>query len=340
MPLRIYVTKDFDQMSHVAASLSEQYIRNVQERKKECVLGLATGSSPTGMYKHLAKAFNAGRIVPSRVRTFNLDEYVGLPGDNAQQRALHSKSYSYFMVTEFFGLMPEKFAETFVPYGLLIDQQALERALANEPEAYTLRGRFHGKAVAITGDATGFLGSVRQTILEEYQRQIAKAGGIDLQVIGVGGHGHVAFHESGIPFDGPRMLLVKLDENTIENAVADGHFVNQEESPHYAVTMSAELVFQARRVILLASGARKTKPMTDALLGEITPEVPVSYGQRYVGQGGDMTYVMDEIAAAEILQYPGALKERGYELIDCRNEAYPKLSELTFVYDPGNGSLR
>ena len=340
MALRIYITKNFDHMSYVAATLAEKQIQRLQASKQECVLGLATGSSPTGMYKHLAKAFNNGSINPARVRSFNLDEYVGLPGSNAQQRALHCKSYSYFMVTEFFGLMPVKFAETFVPYGLLIEQKALEGALENMPQHYELRGSSHGKAVTIASGASELLGDIRRDILEEYQREMERVGGVDLQIIGIGGHGHVAFHESGIPFDGPSMLLVKLDENTIENAVADGHFANRDASPHYAITMSAELVFQAKHVMLLANGPRKTKPMGEALLGAITPEVPVSYAQRYVQDGGAMTCVMDESAAADILQHPDIVKEKGYEIIDCRAEAYTELADLNFIYDAGLGSLR
>ena len=59
MALKIYVTKDFDQMSSVAAGLVEADIKEKQAVKKEYVLGLATGNSPTGLYKHLAKSFNA-----------------------------------------------------------------------------------------------------------------------------------------------------------------------------------------------------------------------------------------------------------------------------------------
>ena len=340
MALRLYITKNFDHMSHVAATLAESQIQNVHTSKQECVLGLATGSSPTGMYKHLAKACNIGRIDPARVRSFNLDEYVGLPGVNAQQRALHCKSYSYFMVTELFGLMPVKFTETFVPYGLLIEQKGLEEALENQSQLYELRGSSHGKSVMISPEATGLLGDIRRDVLESYQREMERVGGVDLQIIGVGGHGHVAFHESGIPFDGPSMLLVKLDDNTIENAVSDGHFASLEASPHYAITMSAELVFQAKQVMLLANGPRKTKPMAEALLGDITPEVPVSYAQRYAQEGGGMVCVMDEAAAAEILQHPEAVKEKGYEVIDCRGEGYTQLTDINFVYDAGLGSLR
>ena len=80
MALKIYVTENWDQMSRVAADLVEADIQDKQAIKDEYVLGLATGNSPTGVYKHLAKAFNAGRIDARRIRTFNLDEYVGLPG--------------------------------------------------------------------------------------------------------------------------------------------------------------------------------------------------------------------------------------------------------------------
>lgn len=58
-----------------------------------------------------------------------------------------------------------------------------------------------------------------------------------MQIIGVGRHGHVAFHESGISLKGGKVMLVKLDDNTVANPVADGHFPSEKESPRYAVTM-------------------------------------------------------------------------------------------------------
>ena len=67
----------------------------------------------------------------------------------------------------------------------------------------------------------------------------------------------MGFHESGIPFKGSKVLLIKLDDNTVLNAVADGHFCSKEESPRYAISMGAELIYQARTVVLLASGKRK-----------------------------------------------------------------------------------
>ena len=120
MSFKIFVTRDFDQMSRVGAGIVEADIKEKQAVKARYVLGLATGNSPTGLYKHLARAFNEGRIDPALVRTFNLDEYIGLPKENAQQRCLHCESYSYFMVQELFGLLDRKFAETNVPWGTLV----------------------------------------------------------------------------------------------------------------------------------------------------------------------------------------------------------------------------
>lgn len=125
MSITLFITRDFDHMSAVAAELVKKNISQTLAQKKEFVLGLATGNSPTGMYKHLAKAANEGEFDSERIRSFNLDEYVGLPGENVQQRVLHPESYSYFMIQEFFGLLRKKFIETSVPYGTLIDQKQL-----------------------------------------------------------------------------------------------------------------------------------------------------------------------------------------------------------------------
>ncbi|MCK4390017.1 MAG: 6-phosphogluconolactonase, partial [Desulfobacterales bacterium] len=225
MPLGVVVTRDFEHMSEVAAEAVKKNIIQTLRKQKEFVLGLATGSSPTGLYKHLAKAANAGEFDSSRIRSFNLDEYVGLPGENAQQRAIHPESYCYFMIQEFFCLLTNKFIETSVPYGCLIDQNQLMRELKADREDWREVGTDAGKSIVIKArPVSEYLAWVRKTILDGYARKIKKAGGIDLQIIGVGGRGHVAFHESGIPFNGSKVILVKLDDNTVANAVTDGHF--------------------------------------------------------------------------------------------------------------------
>ncbi len=315
MPISLMVTRDFEHMSAVAAGVVKENISRTFAQKKEFVLGLATGNSPTGVYKHLAKAANEGEFDTGRIRSFNLDEYVGLPGDNVQQRVLHPESYSYFMVQEFFGLLRKKFIETSVPYGTLVDQKQLIKELKAYPKDWQELGRDAGKSIAIQSKpASKYLAWVKTAVLDGYVRKIQRAGGIDLQVIGVGGRGHVAFHESGIPFRNSRVLLVKLDDNTVSNAVADGHFPTKKEAPRYAVSMGAELVYQAKTVVLLANGERKVGPVAESLLGEVTPDVPISYGQVYAEKGGNLIYVLDQMAARELLAHQDALKAKKVEV--------------------------
>ena len=317
MPIKVFVTKDFDQMSKLAAEIVTGKISGMAKKKREIVLGLATGNSPTGMYKHLAKAANNGAFDSGRIRSFNLDEYVGLPGENIQQRVTHPESYCYFMIREFFGLLKKKFIEASVPFGSLIDQKTLIRELRENPGDWSYRGMEAGKSIAIKPKAhSDYLAWVKRDILDGYARKIKKAGGIDLQIIGVGGRGHVAFHEAGIPFRGSSVMLVKLDENTIKNSVADGHFPSVKGCPNYAVSMGAQLVYQARNVVLLANGERKVESVARSLLGKVTPEVPISYGQKYAANGGHLIYVLDRTAARELLADRAALKARKIALED------------------------
>jgi glucosamine-6-phosphate deaminase len=341
MPHTVIIASDFDHMSEVAAEFIQGHAARTLAEKEFCVLGLATGSSPTGVYKHLAKALNHGRLEAARIRSFNLDEYVGLPGPNAQARALHPESYSYFMIQEFFGLLREKFAETHVPWGCLIEQDRLVRELDTHPDDWREQGADKGRAIVIRPDAASdYLRWVRTGILDAYEHLIREAGGIDLHLIGVGGRGHVAFHEAGIPFAGNRMLLVRLDDNTVDNAVADGHFAHRDESPRYALSMGAELVYEARTVVLLASGPRKAEPVLASLLNDPTDAVPISYGQLYATRGGDMLYVIDREAAAGVLARREDIERRGIAIEDLSGGAASRrVEELAFRRDPASGQM-
>jgi glucosamine-6-phosphate deaminase len=319
LPFRIFITRDFDQMSRIAAGIVEADIKEKQAGKPEYVLGLATGNSPTGVYRHLSRAFNEGRIDAGRVRSFNLDEYVGLPGENPQQRSLHPESYSYFMIQQLFSLLERRFAETNVPWGTLIDQGELVLALETNGDQYDLQGTGKGKAIIIKESASGVLRTIKRDILDAYERKLKSFGGIDLHIVGVGGRGHVAFHESGIPFEGNRMLLLKLDDNTVENAVNDGHFPSMEQSPWYAISMGTELVYEAPTIVLVANGPRKTGPVAESVFGEVTCDVPISYGQKYVADGGNLNYVLDEAAAAEVLVHRAEAEAKGCEIVDLRD---------------------
>jgi len=317
MPIKVIVTDNFEKMSIVAAEIAKENIIQVLRKQNEFVLGLATGNSPIGLYKHLAEAANTGEFDNNRIRSFNLDEYIGLPGENPQQRVLHHESYCYFMIQEFFGLLTGKFKETSVPYGCLIDQDQLMHELKANPEDWHQVGADAGSSIVIKSKpASEYLAWIYKEILEGYYQKIRKAGGIDLQIIGVGGRGHVAFHESGIPFEGSNVMLVKLDDDTVANAVADGHFTSEKDCPRYAVSMGAELVYQAKMVILLASGRRKVKSVADSLLGDSTPDIPISYGQAYAKNGGNMIYVVDKVVGQELLANENALKQKDIKIED------------------------
>lgn len=112
------VTKSYDELSHKAANIIAAVVIN----KPDCVLGLATGSSPVGTYKELIKYNKAGDIDFSKVTSVNLDEYVGLDGTNDQ-------SYRYFMNDNLFDHVNIDKSRTFVPNGCATDLKA-------EGEAY------------------------------------------------------------------------------------------------------------------------------------------------------------------------------------------------------------
>ena len=341
MPHTVIITSDYDHLSEVAAEFIEGHIARTLAERPHSVLGLATGSSPVGVYKHLAKAVNHQRIDAARIRTFNLDEYIGLPGAHAQARALHPESYSFFMIQELFGLMRTRFAESHLPAGCLIDPRRLAEELVAHPGDWQEQGTDKGRAIVIRSNAASeYLRWIRAEILDGYEQQIRDAGGIDLHVIGVGGRGHVAFHEAGIPFEGNRMLLVRLDDNTVENAVTDGHFSTREESPRHAISMGAELVYAARCVVLVASGARKSEPVAASLLEEPSASIPISYGQHQVRRGGELVYVIDREAARDVLARRADIEARGITIEDLSGGAAARrVDELAFHWDPATGRL-
>lgn len=111
--MKMYVTADYQSMSRKAANiLSAQVILN-----PTCVLGLATGSSPVGMYKQLIAWYEKGDLDFSQVKSVNLDEYVGLA-------PTHEQSYRYFMQTNLFDHVNIDPANTNVPNGLAADPAA------------------------------------------------------------------------------------------------------------------------------------------------------------------------------------------------------------------------
>jgi len=98
--------------------------------------------------------------------------------------------------------------------------------------------------------------------------------------------------------------------------VADGHFSRREDSPRFAVSMGAELVYAAKTVLLLANGRRKAEPVAASLLDGTTDAVPISYGKILADRGGEMIYVLDREAAAGVLAAVDRIKARGIVIED------------------------
>ena len=318
MPIQVLVTRDFEQMSEVAALRIRRRLQRLEREKREIVLGLATGNSPTGVYARLVEAANRKRLDSRRWRTFNLDEYVGLPNPPGGS-APHPSSFRHFMERHLFGLLERRPEATFVPEGERVDVARFVRELDSHSEDWERRGESSGKAIVIRPHPSSpYLDWLRSEILEQYGLRIRQAGGIDLQILGVGGRGHVAFHEAGIPFELGGLLLVELDRVTREHAVSDGYFTSQDACPRFALTMSLQLVFEAREVMVLANGQRKIAAVSRSLLCEPDTAMPMSYAQFYAREGGPVTFVLDQVAAEGLLSSPGDLERRGIELTDLR----------------------
>jgi len=237
--MKILKAKDYDGMSRIAANIiSAQVIL-----KDNCVLGLATGSSPVGVYQRLIELCANGELDFSRVVTVNLDEYRGLPVTNEQ-------SYRYFMNDNLFNHINIKPENTNVPNGT-----------APDPAAECAR----------------------------YENLIHALGGIDLQLLGIGNNGHIGFNEPSDAFDCDTHC-VDLTESTIE--ANKRFFSNADEVPRQAYTMGMKAIMQARRIVMVVSGAAKAEIVKAAVCGPITPRVPASILQLHK----DVTLVGDEAA--------------------------------------------
>lgn len=239
MAIKIIETKNYEEMSCRAAELIAAQILV----KPECVLGLATGSTPEGAYEELVNQYNHGKLDFSGVTSVNLDEYKGLSGDNEQ-------SYRYFMDTHLFNHVNIDKTRTYVPDGL-------------EPDS------------AKAGAA--------------YDEIIRSVGGVDLQLLGIGGNGHIGFNE---PDDTiiPGTHCVELAESTV--AANARFFSSAEEVPKSAYTMGIGTILHAKKILLLASGEAKAQAVFSSFFGPVTPQVPASLLQLH----GDVVVIADEEA--------------------------------------------
>lgn len=124
----------------------------------------------------------------------------------------------------------------------------------------------------------------------EYEAKIESFGGLDIQLLGIGRNGHIGFNEPGSSFDS-KTRMVTLHHHTREDAKSD--FGSIEKVPHQAISIGIHTITQAKRIILLALGERKSKIVSQALNGEISTEVPASVLQNMQ----NVEYILDHEAA-------------------------------------------
>ena len=128
---------------------------------------------------------------------------------------------------------------------------------------------------------------------QEYEEKIQKTGGIDLQLLGIGSDGHIGFNEPGTPLDS-RTQLVKLAESTIKDN--SRFFEKEEDVPRFAITMGVQTIFEAKKILLLASGENKAEAVAKFIEGPITPQITASVLQKHP----DTIVILDEAAASKL----------------------------------------
>lgn len=130
----------------------------------------------------------------------------------------------------------------------------------------------------------------------DYEKKIKDAGGIDLQILGIGNNGHIGFNEPGSGIYS-KMRLINLDNST---RLANSYeFANISEVPRLAITMGISTILQSKKIILMAWGSGKAPVIKKAAEEEVTEHVPASLLQNH----DDVTFVVDETAASELTRF-------------------------------------
>lgn len=240
--MKIVVAKDYEEMSACAFEL----MKEVVVRNPRAVLGLATGSTPLGLYRKMADDHRRSGTTYKGVRTVNLDEYAGLDITNDQ-------SYAYFMRKNLFDHLD-----------ILLENTNIE----------------NGKAANAEQECARY-----NALLSELQQ--------DIQLLGIGSNGHIAFNEPGTPF-GSETHIVELAESTIKDN--SRLFENESEVPRRAYTMGLKNIMRAKKILILANGENKAKAVYGLVKGDVTEKVPASILQLHP----DCTLVCDEAAATLI----------------------------------------
>lgn len=241
--MEVIIHESYQSVSRAAATVVAQTLNS----KPNAVLGLATGSTPLGLYQELVRMHREEGLDFSQVVTFNLDEYVGLTKNDP-------RSYYHFMRENLFRHVNISPQNIYVPSGTTDNYHAF---------------------------------------CAWYERRIAESGGIDLQVLGIGSDGHIAFNEPSSSL-GSRTRIKTLARQTIEDNAR--FFDRLEDVPIYAITMGVGTILEARSILLLANGKKKAPAVAAAIEGPVTSRITASALQMH----GDVTCLLDEAAASQL----------------------------------------
>lgn len=236
----VVTAKDYDEMSMKAY----EAMKKVLTEKSDATLGLATGSTPVGLYKLMIADYEAGKISYKDMTSINLDEYVGLP-------VTHPESYRAFMNRNLFDHIDIKKENTHVPDGLNPD-------LAAAADAYTAYIAAHPA---------------------------------DVQILGIGSNGHIAFNEPGTPFDSHTHVVTLKEGTRKDNARFFDNDIDK--VPTHAVTMGLKDIMSAKFIILLANGSGKANAVNAMINGPVSEDCPASILQTHP----NVLVVTDEAAA-------------------------------------------
>jgi glucosamine-6-phosphate deaminase len=239
----LIVKENYAEMSREGARIIATMIR----KKPNSVIGFATGATPLGMYDELIRMHKEEGLDFSKVVTFNLDEYVGLP-------PTHEQSYHSFMWKHLFDHINVDSRYVHIPMGM-----------AEDIEAQCLW----------------------------YEEQIERFGGIDLQILGIGANGHIAFNEPGSSL-GSRTRIKTLKPKTIKDNAR--FFQNKDEVPRFAITMGVGTIMEAKQLLLMASGKTKADAITATVEGPITAHYPATIVQMH----RFATILVDRAAASKL----------------------------------------
>jgi glucosamine-6-phosphate deaminase len=241
----VIIMNNYDDVCREAARVIVEACR----KKNDLVLGLATGSTSLGVYARLIEASKKGEVDFSGVRTFNLDEYLGLPED-------HPHSYAYFMDQNFFRHV------------------TIKRSNIH---------RLQGKPLDI------------ERHCREYEDLIREAGGIEIQLLGIGRNGHIGFNEPGSSLSSRTRAQTLTRETVTDNA---RFFSKDETVPAFVLTMGVGTIMDARTILLLAYGANKSEAILRCVEGPVTASLPASALQLHP----QTTLISDEDAARHLTQ--------------------------------------